>query len=387
VSIAGIALFECLPPSNCITGIGGYGYGVYKHLNTELVDMDLEEILSGVAKKGFSKVIILKINNDCIVREEIDCLNNSLDVDTRIYKLQQENPVSAKSNKALNSVQPENSTEETQNNIVFQHPQLVLIPGGTFLMGNNEHPFDDAQPVHKVMLKSFYAGKYEVSNNEYVSFLNSQGNQIEGGGKWIDLSSEYYTSSCGLIRGPETGTFKVKKGYEDRPITFVSWYGAVAYCNWISEQEGLKKFYGDKDNREKVIITANGYRLLTEAEWEYAYRGGTNTEYYWGDTMYNDYCWYSSNSGFNYHDRGTMRANNYGLYDMSGNVYEWCNDWFHIYPAEEVINPAGPFSGSLKVLRGGCWISNPYCCRGTYRSNAPPYYCCYITGFRIAINK
>ena len=248
-------------------------------------------------------------------------------------------------------------------------PPMVSIPGGAFEMGSNV--YTDGQPAHSVTVSSFNMFKYEVRNSDYVLFLNSEGNQTEGGVEWIDLTADIYQ---GITGGPGAGTFSVVSGYENRPVVCVSWYGAVAYCNWLSSQQGLTPCYGPINNRgndPSVWRTLNGYRLPTEAEWEYACRGGSTAEYYWGDPYPPDppnignYAWYLFNAGDgyggtgneNHHIVGGKLPNSFGLYDMSGNVWEWCSDWFtpDYYGISSDTNPTGPTSDLTRVIRGGSW--------------------------------
>jgi len=182
-------------------------------------------------------------------------------------------------------------------------PKMELIPEGTFQMGSSAR-FDSKTPFHQVSLESFYIGRYEVTNNEYCSFLNFCGNQLEAGINWVYIVKDDY---CGIEGGPGAGTFSVKTGYEDRPVVYVTWYGAVAYCNWLSEQSGLALCYGTRGSRGEnpyVWRTRLGYRLPTEAEWEYACRGGSTAIYHWGDEMNGDYCWYMHNSRGNHRQVG-----------------------------------------------------------------------------------
>ena len=135
-------------------------------------------------------------------------------------------------------------------------PGMVAIAGGTFQMGSNTHSIE--QPIHSVTVSSFSMGKYEVTNTEFCAFLNSQGNQTEGGTTWMDIKDDIF---CGITGGPGAGTFTVKSGYENHPAVYVSWYGTVAYCNWLSEQNSLTPCYGPKDNRgndPSVWRTKNG---------------------------------------------------------------------------------------------------------------------------------
>lgn len=261
-------------------------------------------------------------------------------------------------------------------------------------MGGNYYVFEE--PVHAVTVSSFNIFKYEVTNSNYVLFLNSEGNQTEGGAEWINLDANVYQ---GITGGPGAGTFSVISGYENRPVVLVSWYGAVAYCNWLSTQHGLTSCYGPINNRgndPSVWRTLNGYRLPTEAEWEYACRAGQSAEYYWGDPYPPDppnignYAWYDVNSGGNHHDVGGKLANSYGLYDMSGNVLEWCSDWYSdidtnppaYYGISPGTNPTGPTSGLNRVIRGGDWHGSPAICRSAYRADFPTFDHGVTVGFR-----
>jgi len=255
-------------------------------------------------------------------------------------------------------------------------PPMVSLPGGTFDMGSaySEYEF----PVHSVTVSSFNMFKYEVKNSDYVLFLNSEGNQTEGGVEWIDLT---VSAQQGITGGPGAGTFSVVSGYENRPVVCVSWYGAVAYCNWLSSQQGLTPCYGPVNNRgndPSVWRTWNGYRLPTEAEWEYACRAGSTAEYYWGDPYPPDppnignYAWYDSNSGGNHHAVGQLLPNSFGLYDMSGNIREWCSDWSEAYSLGPFTNPTGPAAGSDRVYRGGSWNDTVIFCRSADRGGGLP---------------
>ncbi len=295
-------------------------------------------------------------------------------------------------------------------------PEMVLIKGGNFQMGSSEPPHAnnrDELPQHEVSItKDFYIGKYEVTNREYIEFLNDVGNHEEtvefeflndtGNYKesqevpWIDLGDDARKRLQGIefitvpddYHAPNTENFKLRNGYENRPVVYISWYGAVAYCNWLSEQEGFTPVYGAEPDKEDPAkwITRDGYRLPTEAEWEYACRAETITKFYWGDKMVGDYCWYGGsnlpggNSGEEHHEVGQKKPNNYGLYDINGNVKEWCNDWyFRTYYTEcntplgnIVLNPTGLDSGWGRVLRGGSWYDNTdYCCSSDRNGSTP----------------
>lgn len=244
----------------------------------------------------------------------------------------------------------------------FIEPEMMYINGGTFLMGSNEEYA--AKPIHSVTVEDFSMGKYVVTNKEFVLFLNAKGNLREGDTEWFRKESDDY---CG-IRNSGAGSFKVKSGYENHPVVYVSWYGAMAYCKWLSEKTG------------------KSYRLPTEEEWEYACRADSTTEYYWGDSIDGSYCWYCDNSGWKIHPVGQRNPNDFGLYDMIGNVWEWCSDWY-----ESCLSggskPACPKPGVARVKRGGgCLDHARKPCRSAERGFDRPIACFEDIGFRLAMS-
>jgi len=191
---------------------------------------------------------------------------------------------------------------------------MVYIEGGKFRMGrSNGSP--DEKPVHEVYLNSFYMGQYEVTVLEYKKFCT------------------------------ETNYLMPDKNIEwkdEHPITFIDWYDANAYCKWLSQKTGKK------------------FRLPTEAEWEYAARGGNKSGnfFYAGSDNINDVGWYKTNSAGAAHSSvGNLSPNELNLYDISGNVWEWCYDWYsdNYYEHSPKNNPNGPRIGKLKTGRGGSW--------------------------------
>jgi len=256
---------------------------------------------------------------------------------------------------------------------------MALIRGGTFQMGSNEGT--DEQPVHSVTVSDFYMGKYEVTNAAFAKFLNAKGNQSEGGATWIDLDGKWEGEKCRISQSGSS--FKIESGYENYAVICVSWYGAVAYCKWLGDQ----------------------YRLPTEAEWEYAAGNGSrHTKYSWGDGSPSgkkggnvaDKTAKARHSGWtvfeNYTDGhvytapvGQFDPNDFGLYDMTGNVWEWCSDWYgsDYYKNTLSKDPKGPGSGNYRVLRGGSWRSNPEYCRVAFRFNDDPLIRDLDFGFRV----
>jgi len=255
---------------------------------------------------------------------------------------------------------------------------FVLVPGGTFTMGRTTGSgYSDELPTHSVTLNSFYLGTYEVTQAEYAQFM-------QPGSSW--------TSNYGLG--------------DNYPAYYVSWYAILKYCNLRSMAEGLTPVYSisgstnpanwgsvptSNNSTWNAAIcnwNANGYRLPTEAEWEYAARGATNTpDYlYSGSDDINAVAWYSGNNSPNGSKPvGTKAPNGLGLYDMSGNVYEWCWDWYgsSYYSSSPGSNPTGPASGSSRVLRGGFWSIRADYCRVALRNNSSPLISYYSIGFRL----
>ena len=228
-------------------------------------------------------------------------------------------------------------TEVSETPAPFSQPELIAVQGGTFTMGCTLEQGADClngeTPAHQVSLKSFSIGKYEVTNAEYCAFLNEKGNQTEGGANWLDFAS----SNCMIIRQGER--FAPQTGYDRHPVVGVSWYGAKAYCTWLSVKTGKK------------------YRLPTEAEWEFAARGGRFSKgfKYAGGNDLDAVAWYNGNAGSSPKSVGTKKANELGLFDMSGNVWEWCSDIPRDYSAQPITNPAGHLLGENRVARGGDW--------------------------------
>ena len=156
---------------------------------------------------------------------------------------------------------------------------------------------------------------------------------------------------------------------DKRPVQNINWFDAVEYMNKLSEREGLMPCYRRTGQEVEWDRSCTGYRLPTEAEWEYAARAGTVTAYSFGDdaSELGEYAWYSRNAEGQVREVGTKRANPWGLYDMHGNVWEWVWDWHGPYGAQAATDPTGPEDGSLRVLRGGSFIVGPWVLRSALR--------------------
>ncbi len=326
-------------------------------------------------------------------------------------------------------------------------PDLTLIPGGEFEMGdhhdlgNVEHESDEI-PIHTVQIDSFSIGITEITNAQYCSYLNSaisQGN-IEvreglvyaSGGNDIYCETREYVDYSSI--GWDDSLFSVLNNRENHPMVGVRWFGAAAYCNWLSIQMGIEQCYNLTS--WECDFSVGGFRLPTEAEWEYAGRGGNYDPYYifpWGDDGENKSIANWPNSGDPYetgpypwttpvafydgqlHNKTEFAwpgiqenyqtsdgENGYGLFDMSGNVWEWVNDWYQkdYYSESPNDNPKGPDSGSLmpdrkpyRVLRGGNWYNGEeYWGHSRVANRDPSYFrgpddpnhAWYHVGFRVA---
>ncbi len=229
------------------------------------------------------------------------------------------------------------SVRFTVNGVSFE---MVRVEGGTFRMGATSEQEDEADsdetPVHSVTLSSYYIGKTEVTQALWQAVMGSNPSNFKG---------------------------------SDLPVESVSWDNC---------QEFIQKL-----NR----LTGRNFRFPTEAEWEFACRGGNNSRgyKYSGSNDIDNVAWYDGNSGNKTHPVGTKAPNELGIYDMSGNVFEWCSDWYADYTSYSQTDPTGPHSGACRVIRGGCWGSFVRNCRSSLRFNRYPSYRYDILGLRLAL--
>jgi len=219
---------------------------------------------------------------------------------------------------------------------VFTDPstgmEFIYIPAGEFIMGDLfSHRFrkdgrDDEKPLHEVEINGFYIGRYPVTQGEWKKVMDDNPSKFKSGGNY--------------------------------PVENVSWNDAQKFMKRLTTM-----------NNGKYL-----FRLPTEAEWEYAARAGTTTRFYFGnyEGQLRQYAWYSRNSGGKTHGVGQKQPNLWGLYDMHGNVWEWCQDWYGDYPSGSITDPTGPSSGSHRVLRGGSWIKRAGRCRSAQRGRCSP---------------
>jgi len=257
--------------------------------------------------------------------------------------------------------------------------EMVWIPSGNFIMGSNTAetaaPCIDPRPTRTVYLTTgFYIGKYEITQAQYKAVMG--------------INPSYF------------------KG-DKLPVENVSWYDAVEFCNKLSVLKGLTEAYliekdiSDPNNENTslfdpkwkvtLITGADGYRLPTEAQWEYACRAGTTTNYNTGmDSISNETGWYKANSDGKTHEIGKKTPNAWGIYDMHGNVWEWCWDWvnlggdnYYVFAPDPDYDPVGLSSGNHRAERGGGWNHSPNRLNSAYRERYQPQAKIEDLGFRV----
>jgi formylglycine-generating enzyme required for sulfatase activity len=247
--------------------------------------------------------------------------------------------------------------------VTVKNVETVNIPAGTFVMGR------------QVTLSTFNIGKYEITNDQFASFLNAKGigsdckYTVDGYGTQVLLFSTSSPYDWGLHY--TDGQWVPATGFKDYPVIHVTWFGAIMYARYM------------------------GGRLPTEAEWEYACRAGTNTPFNTGNCLTNEEANYNwsypygtcTNTNTNKPGKtqavGTYPANAWGLFDMHGNVSEWCSDWYGVYPTIAETNPTGSSSGTKRVCRGGDYFGSAIFCSSTNRFYADPYNASSGLGFRL----
>ena len=255
-------------------------------------------------------------------------------------------------------------TELERTIITLQGVALLLIRGGTFVMGSRElDPELNENETHHVTLNDFFLSKKTITNEQYCRFLNMMNVQGDGKGEVSGFGNQTLVDAYGWGVQFLNGEWQPAEEVADYPVMKISWYGAKAYCDWA------------------------GGRLPTEAEWEYAARGGSLRKgyVYSGSNNVDDVAWYDEKNGVP-HPVGTKLPNELGVYDMSGNVWEWCGDWYGSYDKENKINPLGPTTGEHRVSRGGSCYHDVNCCRVAWRGFNHPDDCYGTDGFRIAFS-
>ena len=251
---------------------------------------------------------------------------NNVNAEKKQEKREQTVPTTQSSNKTF-----------TVNGVSFT---MVYVQGGTFTMGatseQGSNAGDDEKPSHSVTLSSYYIGETEVTQGLWETVMGSNPSKFKGA---------------------------------NNPVECVSWDDCKSFISKLNS------------------LTGQRFRLPTEAEWEFAARGGSKSKHYKysGSNTLSAVAWYKDNSGGSTHPVKTKSSNELGLYDMSGNVYEWCQDWYGGYSSGSQTNPAGPSSGSNRVIRGGCWFIIARFCRVSFRYYSTPDYRSYNLGLRLSL--
>ncbi len=251
--------------------------------------------------------------------------------------------------------------------------RMVRVPAGGFHRGSPDddpEAYEDEKPRHSVRLDGFRLAETPVTQELWKAVMGA---------------------NPAHFKGPR------------RPVEQVSWFDAAVFCNALSRLTGREAAYLTPDGRPfgwdgkswnlpnegevRCVPESGGYRLPTEAEWEYAARGAAGPdERYAGSDLLDQVGWYAGNSGEKTHDVALLLPNTLGLYDMSGNVWEWCEDWWGDYSAAPLENPRGPAKGIGRVIRGGGWGYEPPDCRPAYRVDDRPGDRGYYLGFRLALS-
>ena len=251
---------------------------------------------------------------------------NNVNAEKKQEKREQTVPTTQSSNKTF-----------TVNGVSFT---MVYVQGGTFTMGatseQGSNAGDDEKPSHSVTLSSYYIGETEVTQGLWETVMGSNPSKFKGA---------------------------------NNPVECVSWDDCKSFISKLNS------------------LTGQRFRLPTEAEWEFAARGGSKSKHYKysGSNTLSAVAWYKDNSGGSTHPVKTKSSNELGLYDISGNVYEWCQDWYGGYSSGSQTNPAGPSSGSNRVIRGGCWFIIARFCRVSFRYYSTPDYRSYNLGLRLSL--
>lgn len=235
-------------------------------------------------------------------------------------------------------------------------PDMVYVESGSFKMGSSSG-YDDEAPVHTVKLSSYYISKYEITVAQYREFCEAEGKTFPS-----SPSKDWYE---------EHDAVGEWKWTDSHPIVNITWFDAVDYCEWLSEETG------------------ESYSLPTEAQWEFAARGGGSSKgySYSGSNTINEVAWYDETT----YERGTrpvgqLKANELGIYDMSGNACEWCLDGYQSYSSGTKTDPFTSNSGPYRVIRGGCWYFVEDMNRVSFRDGPKPFLSKFYYGFRIVKN-
>lgn len=294
---------------------------------------------------GFGDIEAMVVFDSTIFVDKIDCIKwNNAQIKVVV-------PSGANSGEVFVITNGDTSNVFQMNIDRLPDFNMILVPSGTFQMGS-ESGNQDEMPVHTVNIDSLYVAEHEVTQLLWRSVMGN-------------LNEDYLG--------------------DEYPVANFGWYSAVEFCNKLSLIEGLDTCYYHGADDIECDFDANGYRMPTEAEWEYLCRAGTSGDYY--DSYLPDIAWFAGNSGFQRHPVGRKMPNSFGLYDMHGNLWEFCWDWYgeDYYSKSPVDNPKGPDNGNKDVLRGGSYADGEFFLRSANRSF--PHSDSSLCGLRIVKSK
>lgn len=313
-------------------------------LETVIRNKNADEIneLKQKLKSSEKEFVALVNKHEGAERELLVSKRKAIDSTKTIHELRAEIEQLKSRIEELSSPEPENNTTQDFSDLIGKEStNMIFIEGGTFQMGSAEddsESYDNEKPQHEVSLSDFYLAKYPVTQGLWRAVMGSD---------------------------PEKSYFK---GCGNCPVEGVSWTDAEEFLKKLNSQ------------------TNKSYRLPSETEWEYAARGGVESKgyKYAGSNDPKKVAWYDENSDEKTHQVGDLASNELGLHDMSGNVWEWCQDWYDDYPAGPQIDPQGPENGNPRVVRGGSWSGAAQYCRVASRRHVPPGSRLSLVGFRLA---
>ena len=264
-------------------------------------------------------------------------------VNRLIQKAREEGEYNARQEQQEREEEEDAKKREAQEKTQARGTQIALVrvEGGSFSMGSNNGQDEDEQPIHSVIVSPYYIGKYEVTQKTWVEVMGSNPSLQLG---------------------------------ENNPVDNISWSEALEFCNRLSVKHGLRPCYRVQNGIVSWDQSADGYRLPTEAEWEFAARGGTFSKgyRYSGSDRSDLVAWYEDNSGDRISPVGQKKPNELGLFDMSGNVWEWCWDWYGAYSGSQLRDPIGPSRGKDRCYRGGSFNRQENMCLVSNRGFNPP---------------
>jgi len=336
-----------------------------KHINLEMALKNLSSKLNdefGMKESlAISTVKIIAMSLDLIHEETPDHIKK-LSVANNPEPIPHDKTI-ANTQSVIEMKLSENKLVDLGDGVILE---MVYIPPGTFLMGYGGQNYKSCEVR---LTKGFFISKYSVTQGQWEAVTKELSPC-----PWEEVMKN--PSKLDPFRPWENLMKIYPKLSPTHPVVNISWNECQKFINILNQKSSI---YNSNEN--------GSFRLPTAAEWEYACRAGSTTKFYWGDNFDEKYCWHEGNSDRITHQVGLKLPNKFGLYDMSGNVSEWCNDWSdEKAPFGSLTDPRGPVSGSSKVYCGGSWCNSPQYCTSSSRSNGSPHERCITVGFRLAFS-